>query len=127
MDQIYAYEKYLKNRYSKIEIFYFFNGTCEFLFAVSVNNWQSLQESLDTGGEGTLTSGSDHSKKSRKEGRYKSLEKIRSPPLFPRNTNDPATFSPLSQRRNYVEVNLVNLSLQFAYCIKIIQSKLRIL
>uniref|UniRef100_A0A915Q1C6 SSD domain-containing protein n=1 Tax=Setaria digitata TaxID=48799 RepID=A0A915Q1C6_9BILA len=51
------------------------------------------------GGDDTL-SGSDNSKRSKRDGEYKSLEKIRLPPLY---NQDGASLTPISQRQNYIE------------------------
>uniref|UniRef100_A0A0R3RLN1 Uncharacterized protein n=1 Tax=Elaeophora elaphi TaxID=1147741 RepID=A0A0R3RLN1_9BILA len=58
----------------------------------------------DMDGEDTL-SGSDNSKRSKRDGGYKSLEKIRLPP--PVYHRDGTSFTPVtpasSQRQNYIE------------------------
>lgn len=64
---------------------------------------QNFQEG-DAGGDDTL-SGSDNSKGCKREGEYKSLEKIRLPPLYHRDGKSSTPVS--SQRQNYIEVLLV--------------------
>lgn len=57
----------------------------------------------DIGSEDTLSGESNNSKRSKREGEYKSLEKIRLPPLYHR---DGTPFTPVGtqQRQNYIEV-----------------------